>query len=206
MQIISVLLASLILASCVSLEEVNRAFFAVDAEWQRDYDKVVDDYGTRYYPVPKDVAVELLIDSLQDMGMIIQSRGLTDGIVLAESLAPDPLSKDEWKAVAEIEEPRMKRIVAEEIGTASAAFFVLDPTRYRITLGAKVTGGKNASLIAIQGRLVHVGGIQGMYAPKHIPPLAAQLGALKIWDHFRQKLEDAGYETKPIKKPENFST
>lgn len=206
MRLICVLLTGLVLASCVSLEEVNRAFFAVDAEWQRDYDDVVEEYGTRYYPVPKDVAIELLIDSLQDMGMIIQSRGLTDGIVLVESLAPDPLSKDEWQAVAEIEEPRMKRIVSEEIGSASAAFFVLDPTRYRIILGAKVSGNKNTSLITIQGRLIHVGGIQGMYTPKHIPPLAAQLGAVKIWDHFRKKLEAGGYQIKQIKKPEDFST
>ena len=40
-------LTLVVLVGCISIAEINRARFAVDASWQRDLDELIEQYATR---------------------------------------------------------------------------------------------------------------------------------------------------------------
>lgn len=189
------------LTGCVSATDISRANLAVDATWQRGVDQVLDEHGTRRYGLPADKALHLFGRTLQRVGLKLEGRAPGSDIVLAVGVPPRPLTADEWESVKDIEEPRMQAAVKEAVGAGLASLYYLDTKSYLLVFGAKVTAiSRSQSIITMRGELRYIGPYQGLYWPKSLPPLAAQLGAVKIWYEFERVLEEQGYETKPPAK------
>ena len=96
------LVCSLLMISggCVSIADVNRANYAIEAAWQKELDKLVEQYGVREYRVPKDDAMKAMRRAIQELGMVIEERDTEKGILTASAIGPRPLSQKEWEEVA----------------------------------------------------------------------------------------------------------
>ena len=101
----------MILGGCVSIVDVNRANYAIEAAWQKELDKLVEQYGVREYRVPKDDAMKAMRRTMQELGMVIEERDSEKGVLTASAIGPRPLSQKEWEEVETVELPRMKEII-----------------------------------------------------------------------------------------------
>jgi hypothetical protein len=115
-RLFSALLLLFALVGCVSRSDVNRAAFALEAAWQNDYEAVLDEDGIRRYALPRAEAFDALLATAKRMRMVVREVDEKRGFIMLAALAPTPLTQAEWKSVYEMELPRMRKIISEEIG------------------------------------------------------------------------------------------
>ena len=94
----------------------------------------------------------------------------------ANSIAPTPLTNAEWMVIRKIENPWMQDI--------AGTFFYLPekPDNYFLTVHAKVVGSDSVSVVGLDYELKNPEyEAQVIIATCTAPPLAVQLGSIKIW-------------------------
>ena len=185
-----------LLSGCATVEEVNRAIFAIEVAWQREVEEIRRKDGLRYYPVPDEAAFSAMERTLQNLGMLIQSSDAKSGTLIAVSLAPRPLSDEEWQEVESVEQARMTELAVAEIGWAGN-LILLKPDAYRLKFGAAVTGSERGSEIGMIAR-IEVIKPRPYMTNTYPPPHAARLGIKKIWAAFQEELSRRGLSNKPI--------
>jgi hypothetical protein len=177
----------IVLSGCVSIGDVNQAIGRIDRVWQLEYQRTEDEFRYRVIEADYQTTYQGVKRTFLDLGMAIQSGNPDSGLVVAEATAPTPLSREEWKEVARIENPRSK-----EIG---GWFLELrgDPKNYIVTLGAglKSVSGKTFVLLEYSLDNPQMRGM-GIRPSKYAPPLAVQLGCAKFWNRLTDNLRGAG--------------
>lgn len=186
-KIISLLISMTFLSGCTSISDINAGFKRVDRAWQLEYQKTEDLYRYRVIDAPMVTTFDQVKKTFLDLGMPIQKSSLSDGYLIAENVAPNPLTKEEWLQVREIEQPRVK-----EIG---GWMFSLneDPSGYIVVVKASMTATKNKTLVLLDYKLrMPKYERMGMTPSEHAPPLAVQLGSLKFWNALKINLKAIG--------------
>lgn len=191
-----------ILAGCVSIEEINRTNFALEAEWSKQLDRLTENYAIRTYAVPKRVAKKAMKRAFQEIGLVISKTGADKDIVIAWSIGPRPLSNKEWEEVEKHDTQLMKEIITREMGPVMAAMFSLAPELYKMIFAAAIVDTKRGTSVTFTAKMEHMNPIPGTYWPESPPPTAARLGLIKIWTAFEKELVAEGFSKARIEKRE----
>jgi len=187
------------LAACVSVEEINRANRAIDAEWKREYDALAARDGARVYAVYQDDAYRAMEATLVGLGLEVLARDRRQGRITAFGVGPKPLDDQEWARAEAVDLPPMKDIIAREIGAISAALFTMRPDAYTLTFTATIATAERGTKVSVAGRLDRIGQTPpGTVWPVHPPPEAIRIGLPKIWARFESELSRLGKNTVPV--------
>ena len=197
-----------LLGGCVSIQEINRTNFALEAEWSKQLDRLAENYAIRTYAVPKRVATKAMKRAFQEIGLVIIKTDSDKGIVTGWSIGPRPLSNKEWEEVEKHDTQLMKEIITREIGPAMAMMFRLAPEHYKLVFAAAFAEVKRGTGVTFTAKMIRMNPIPGTYWPESPPPTAARLGLIKIWTAFEKELVAEGFskaridqrETKPDKQ------
>ncbi len=181
------LLSLLILAlsGCVTGTDIDAAFRRVDHAWQLDYQKSQDQFRFRVIDAGYEASFDAVRKTFIDLGLPVQSASLKEGTIVAENVAPAPLSQEEWIEVARVENPR-----AKEIG---GWFLVIpeDPKNYWVKLKAtlRFQGDKTFVLLdyALDSPKLRAMGVR---PSRFAPPRAVQLGSIKFWSQLEKRLDE----------------
>jgi len=192
-------IASAALAGCVSVEQINKANHAIDAEWKREYDVLAARDGTRVYAVYQDDAYRAMEAALVGLGLEVLARDRRQGRITAFGVGPKPLDDQEWARAESVDQPHMKDIIAREVDSFTAAMFYMRPESYTLSFTATIASAERGTKISLAGRLDRIGHKPpGTVWPVHPPPEAIRIGLPKIWARFESELGRLGKNTTPM--------
>jgi hypothetical protein len=157
--------------------------------WQLEYQKTEEDFRFRVVDAEFDVTYDAVRKTFLDLGLPIQKSSIESGAIIAENEAPAPLTADEWKEVARIENPRVK-----ELG---GWYFYLpdDPKGYVVTVRASLRRLPQKTFVLLDYELDSPKYRALGYTPSRAaPPLAVQLGSTKFWSHLEKRLSEVRVE------------
>ena len=184
-------LALLTLQGCMSIPEINSKMRQIDVAWELESQKLEDSHRIRALNVSKEQTMEILKKVFLDLGMPLDTYSMSSGEIKTVSIAPTPLSETEWAEIRKIENPKMQDI--------AGTFFYLPekPDKYFLIVRAKVVGNDSVSVVRLDYELRNPEyAAQGIIATRRAPPLAVQLGSMKIWAGVNDQLKTLGEEVR----------
>lgn len=97
------------LTGCVSINQINRATGRIDAMYAKELNDIDPNVYIRDYSMPYDAAFNKSVQALIEMDMTIVEEDRETGIIEAMSVAPTPLTKEEWASVGKVEKKKIKK-------------------------------------------------------------------------------------------------
>lgn len=188
MVILRITVFVLLISGCVSIPDVNRGARKVDEAWKIANDNLLKTSGTRTYEISKKEAFRAMVIAITELGMLVVNQDLEIGLIFATGASPAPLTKSEWENVKKVEEPRMRAIVASEVGEFTASLFGFGQTSNFETHVNIIMLERPADLeISFRFRSVYVGPkIVGLVHGNQPPPMAVKIGLQKAWNTFEK--------------------
>jgi hypothetical protein len=169
----------------MSLGDIEDALRRIDRVWQLEYQQSDDLFRYRVVDAGSTTVLLAVRQTFLDLGMPVQQLSAEKGVVIAENNAPTPLSIEEWREVARVENPRLTKLVGPAFGLSD------DPKGYVVTVKATVRNFKGKTLIildyALDAPKLRRAGIQ---PSKYAAPLAVQLASVKFWSHLERRLRE----------------
>ena len=182
----------LVLTACVTAEQVRPAIHAINAEFKREYELVLDEIGSRRYPISIEEALAALARTLDGIGMTIVSQDPMTGLLRARGPAPSPLTDEEWQKAAEIDQPVMQQIIRPYVGTIPSHFVKLEPEGLDVLIRAIVIPSGIQTEVSLTARMREVAPPpSGLPRRDYLPPTAVRMGLEKIWREFERQIEVA---------------
>lgn len=174
------------LIGCVarpSASDISALLYRVGKAWQLDNQRAEDEYKYRVIDANYEDVYEATRKAFLALGLPVQVSRAEKGLLLAENVAPAPLTKEEWLQVKKIEGPRLKEIAG------SGIFFLDDPKDFTITVRASLRPLDNRTIVILD----YVMDSQklrghGIIPSPHAPPSAVALGSTKFWNALRDEL------------------
>jgi hypothetical protein len=184
--------ACLVLAAlaqgCVTDEGIKCALTDVNREFKEQYERILDEKGTRAFAVRPAEAFSGTRAALFRLGMRLESQSLELGLMSVAAPAPAPLSMQEWKIAADADLPMMQRLAARCIGLP-AYLFEFEPQGLEIVINATVLPALGGSEIALTMRMRQVKPPpSGMPRREYAPPTGVRMGLDKIWGQVEKEL------------------
>lgn len=87
----------------------------LNAEWQKGYQLVLEDIGTRHYDMEREVAMKSMRQVLQKLGFKVINNE-SDYYLYVVGAADAPFEDAEWRRGRKADEPLMKDIAARHLG------------------------------------------------------------------------------------------
>jgi len=171
-----------------SEQNIRDAISAINAEFQRDYEKTVKENGTHVVSAaPKD-AYDAVLAALVKMGFVIKEQSRELGVISAEAPAPTPLSKGEFDQCAAIDLPRARDIIRPYLGPLAESF-KFDAKGLDTVMTATIIGAPAGSEISFTMRLREVGPPDTKFPRRdYPPPNVLHCGLDKTWDAVNREL------------------
>ncbi len=180
------LFAGLLAAACASPGAMQRAVDRVDSSWGVANTDLKKTAGVRIYQLPKKRAFQAMLITLNEIGYVVRNLSYETGFIVARAPIPTPLSKDEWAAVKRIEEPRMQRIAAQEVGPASAGLFKLHDANFETVVNVVMLERARDIRISFGFLMRYTGPPTLLAYRQQPPPEAVKYAMRKTWDHFER--------------------
>jgi len=163
-----------------ALSELNKAF-------QREYERILDERGSRSDVAPRATAFAALEVALRRLGMIVESRDPDAGQLTVAAPAPRPLSLDEWRRVEQDDGPMMMRILCPKLGEYCRKVR-FSPDDYVIVINATVLGtAGNSSRITLTTRMREIVERPGVPRREYPPPTGVHMALDKIWTEYERE-------------------
>lgn len=179
--------ALLALQGCISVPEINSKMRQIDIAWELENQKLADSHRIRALNLPKEQTMKTLKKVFLELGMPLDGFSPRTGIIQTVSVAPTPLTKNEWEEIRKIENPKMQKI-------AGSMFYLPKiPDKYFLVIRATVVGNNEVSVVKLDYELRNPEyAAQGIIATRRAPPMAVQLGSMKIWAGVNEELRALG--------------
>jgi len=174
------------LSGCVNMSDTQRAMDKIDETWGVTNGNLLKTSGTKEYRVSKSDAFRAMYTALTELGFIVMNQDLETGIILAKAPIPTPLSKNEWNAVKEVEEPKMQAIVTPVVGSLLANMFVLVDTNFNVILNVILLEKQENLQISLRVQTEYTGSTVQMVYGHQPPPEELKYAINKIWDTFER--------------------
>ncbi len=185
-RMIVTLVAALLATGCADSGALQRAVDRVDSSWGIANTDLKKTAGVRYYQLPKKRAFQAMLITLNELGYVVQNLSYETGFIVARAPIPTPLSKDEWAAVKRIEEPRMQRIAAQEVGSATAGLFKLHDANFETVVNVVMLERAHDIRISFGFLMRYTGPPTLLAYRQQPPPEAVKYAMRKTWDHFER--------------------
>jgi hypothetical protein len=183
-------------AGCASQEDIRDAINAINREFQNEYEKILDEKGTRLFSANPSETFDATNAALVSLGMVVrqQSRGI--GYLNAAAPAPAPLSRSEWDRAAAADLPRAREILSKHVGLL-AEFFHFEPEGLDVVINATVIPEGTGSAVSLTMRMREVAPPKsGLPRREYPPPTGVRIGLDKIFETVQREL-DARRRVKP---------
>jgi len=168
-------------------EQVNDALTQLNKAFQEEYEKVLDQRGSRSDVAPRATAFAALEASLRRLGMIVESRDPDGGTLTVAAPAPRPLSMDEWQRVVQDDGPMMMRILCPKLGEYCRKIR-FEPEDYVIVINATVLGAaNNSSRVSLTTRMREIKERPGVPRRDYPPPTGVRMALDKIWGEYERE-------------------
>jgi hypothetical protein len=173
---------------CVSDEGIRCALTDVNREFKDQYERILEDKGTRAFNVKPSDAFLGTRFALFRLGMRLEAQDQDLGLMTLAAAAPAPLNLEEWKTAAQADLPMMQRLAARCIGLP-AYLITFEPEGLDIVINATVVPAYGGSEVALTMRMRQVKPPpSGMPRREYAPPTAVRMGLDKIWGQVEREL------------------
>ena len=168
-------------------QQVGEALAELNQAFQREYERILDERGSRSDVAPRATAFAALEAALRRLGMIVESRDADGGTLTVAAPAPRPLSMDEWRRVAQDDGPLMMRILCPKLGEYCRQIR-FEPEDYVIVINAIVLGAaNNSSRITLTTRMREIVERPGVPRREYPPPSGVRMALDKIWTEYERE-------------------
>ncbi len=182
------LLLAALLAGCASDSQVRSAITEVNETFRKDYERILEERGSRTYQVAQPQAFDALRTALTRLGMRIVDQSPEIGYLNASAPAPNPLDADEWRKAAEADLPKMREIAVKHVGIIGR-FLRFEPEGLDIVITATALRAAAGSEISLTMRMRETAPPpSGMPRREYPPPSAVRMGLDKIWREVEREL------------------
>lgn len=189
LKIIALLSLTVLLAGgCagISRQAMQDAVDRVDSAWSVANTDLKKTVGVRIYKLPKKRAFQAMLVALNELGFVIHNLSYESGFIVAKAPIPTPLSKSEWAAVKQVEEPRMRAIAASVVGPKGALLFRLHDNNFEIILNVVMLERARDLRISFGFQMVYTGPPRSVAYRQQPPPEAVKYAMVKAWDRFER--------------------
>ena len=171
-------------------EQFVKAFTLLNERLRVEYERALDERGSRSVPVSRAAAYDALHAGFIRLGMIVESRDPDVGTLTVAAPAPRPLSADEWRRTIQSDLPMMAGILCPILGSYCTGI-KFEPDDYVIAINATVRGTDGgASEISLTTRMREIAPRPGMPRRDYPPPTGVRMALDKIWTAFDQALAE----------------
>jgi|GEM_PF-1418422 len=169
-------------------EAVAEAFAQLNSAFEKEYERILAERGTRSFRVRPAVAYDALLGALTRLRMIIESRDALTGTLTVAAPAPRPLSAQEWRQVVQTDGPMMLSILCPRLGPYCKTLS-FEPEDYVIVINATVLPARNGgSEVSLTTRMREVVPRPGVPRRDYPPPTGVRMALDKIWAGFEREL------------------
>ena len=174
-------------AGCVGqISQVERGMNILNDTWKVANDNLNKTLGTREYKISKKEAFNAMVITLTELGFIIENQDYETGFILAKGHSPAPLTNSEGQAIVDIEEPKMRALLAPEIGELSANCFILSLNHFYNIINVLMLERSKDLQISLRSQYQFKGDIPVIASGQQGPPTALEHGIKKIWNTFEK--------------------
>ena len=168
-------------------EQVHEALTSLNKAFQEEYEKILDQRGSRSDVAPRTTSFAALEAALRRLGMIVESRDPDGGTLTVAAPAPRPLSMDEWQRVVQDDGPMMARILCPKLGEYCRKIR-FEPDDYVIVINATVLGAaNNSSRVSLTTRMREIKERPGVPRRDYPPPSGVRMALDKIWTEYERE-------------------
>jgi hypothetical protein len=181
----------LLAAGCVSQGQIGEAINAINKVFQAEYERILDDRGTRSFKVPQGRVFVALHAGLARLGMKVVDQDPQAGTLTVSAPAPRPLDSDEWQRAAAADTPLMHKTVCPIIGNLACQQVRFEPEGLDIVINATVlpvVGGSEVSLTTRMRQITEP--ISGMPRREYPPPTGVGMALDKVWRQLDHELAE----------------
>jgi hypothetical protein len=182
------LLVAALSAGCASDSQVRSAITEVNETFRVEYERILEERGSRTYPVSQPQAFNALRNALTRLGMRIADQSPEIGYLNVHAPAPNPLDAAEWRAAAEADLPKMREIAVKHVGIIGR-FLRFEPEGLDIVINATALRAGGGSEVLLTMRMRETAPPpSGMPRREYPPPSAVRMGLDKIWREVDREL------------------
>ena len=168
-------------------EQVHEALTSLNKAFQEEYERILDQRGSRSDVAPRATSFVALESALRRLGMIVESRDPDGGTLTVAAPAPRPLSMDEWQRVVQDDGPMMARILCPKLGEYCRKIR-FEPDDYVIVINATVLGAaNNSSRVSLTTRMREIKERPGVPRRDYPPPSGVRMALDKIWTEYERE-------------------
>lgn len=176
------------LAACVSDVQKHAAITEVNDAFRRDYEQILNEKGSRTYPVDQAKAFAALRNALTRLGMNVADESPEIGYLNVSAPAPSPLDAKEWREAADNDLPKMREIAVKHVGVIGN-MLRFEPEGLDIVINATALRVGSGSEISLTMRMRETAPPKsGMPRREYPPPSAVRMGLDKIWREVDREL------------------
>ena len=172
-------------AGCASVQQRQRGMGILDDTWKVTNDNLQKTLGTREYKISKKEAFNAMVITLTELGFIIENQDYETGFILARGHAPAPLTNSEGQVVKEIEEPKMRALLAPEIGELAASQFIIGLNYFDNIANVHMLERPKDLQISLRFQFEYKGNDAWIHSQQG-PPTALEHSLKKIWNTFEK--------------------
>lgn len=186
------LLVAVLAQGCASQDEIRCAITDINKEFQQQYERILQEKGTRAFNVRPAHAFMGIRSALFRLGMRLEAQDPDLGLLSVAAPAPTPLNQEEWKLVAQSDLPMMQRLAAHCVGL-SGWLLKFEPEGLEIVITATVVPASGGSEISLTARMHQVKPPpSGMPRREYAPPTGVRMALDKIWGQVERELGVTG--------------
>lgn len=176
------------LAACATDSQKHAAITEVNEVFRVEYEKILNEKGTRTYPVGQPQAYDALRNALTRLGMHIADESPEIGYLNVSAPAPNPLDAREWREAADADLPKMREIAVKHVGVIGN-MVRFEPEGLDIVINATALRAGSGSEISLTMRMRETAPPKsGMPRREYPPPSAVRIGLDKIWREIDREL------------------
>ena len=157
---------------CASQESIRDAINAINKEFQKEYEEILGEKGTRVVNANTGETFDAANAALVTLGMVVpqQSRGI--GYLNAEAPAPAPLTRAEWDRASAADLPKAKEILRKHVGPL-AEFFQFEPEGIDTVINVTIVADGAGSAVSLTMRMREVTPPKSGLPRREYPPPTA---------------------------------
>lgn len=186
---VAALSAALLIGACVSDPEKKDAIHAVNDEFRKNYEELVEEEGTRTYDATEDQAFVAMENSLRNLGMRIEAQDSKVGYIRSAAPAPKPLTTAEWEETSQKDLEEMRHIIVGIVGMPGY-FVKFEPQGLEIVINVTMEKRSDEVEVSVTMRMRETKPPKtGWPRREYPPPTSIRLGFNKFWDSFDRELD-----------------
>ena len=174
---------------CASQDNVRDAITAINKEFQKEYEGILAEKGTRVVSASPGETFDAATAALVSLGMVVQQQSRGIGYLSAEAPAPTPLGREEWNRAAAADLPKARDILRKHVGLL-ADFFQFEPQGLDIVINVTIVEEGAGSAVALTMRMREVAPPRsGLPRREYPPPSAVRIGLDTVFAALNRELD-----------------